>query len=232
MGRDQLLHRRTAGDAANRSGHHPVRPGDLHRRRQLRLCRPRRHPRGHHVLRGVIINGQNQPVQGANIVSPQGGIAQSDANGAFCLAVPVFQSTEVYVQTELDETGYQPVSVYSQPGTPDCQGGCANVVVLRPYTETTCAHGGVIINNQQSSNIPVQVFDESFPEVAVYTTLTGADGSYCVQLPATGEVTVQVGSGDNLCGSETVNTASLGGEVCDESSQSECLSISDFVCSL
>jgi len=181
---------------------------------------------------GVIIDGQNQPVQGADIVSPQGGLAQSDANGSFCLAVPVFQSTQVYVRTDTDDVGYQPVGVYSQPGTPDCQGGCANVVVLRPYTNTSCAHGAVVINNQQAPNIPVQVFDGSFPDVAVYSTLTELDGSYCVQLPTVGEVTVQVGDGENLCGAETVSASSLGGEVCDESAQSECISISDFVCTL
>ena len=182
---------------------------------------------------GVVINKQNQPVSGAEVVSPQGGIATTDSNGAFCLAVPVFQTTQVYVLTTQDsELGFQPVQLFSQPGLPNCQGGCANIAVLRPYQETTCASGAVIINSQSAPSILVEVFDSAFPDAAVYSTLTEIDGSYCVEAPAGTEVTVQVGSGDNVCGSAVVNTSALGGEVCDESSQSECTSVSDFVCNL
>jgi len=181
---------------------------------------------------GVVINSQNQPVADADVVSPQGGIARTDANGAFCLAVPVFQATQVYVLTDTDSVGYQPIQVYTQPGTPDCQGGCSNIAVLRPYVDTGCAHGSVVINGQVAGNIPVQTFDASFPEVAVFSTITGMDGSYCVDVPAGGEVTVQVGSGDNVCGSEAINASSLGGGVCDGSSQAECASVPDFVCNL
>ncbi len=182
---------------------------------------------------GVVINKQNQPIEGAEVVSPQGGIASTDANGAFCLAVPVFQTTQVYVLTTQDsELGFQPVQLFSQPGLPNCQGGCANIAVLRPYQETSCASGEVIINTNAAPNILVEVFDSAFPDVAVYSSLTELDGSYCVEVPAGTEVTVQVGSGDNVCGSEVLNTTTLGGEVCDESSQSECASLGDFVCNL
>jgi hypothetical protein len=182
---------------------------------------------------GVVVNGQNQPVSGVRVVSPQGGTAETDSNGAFCMAVPVFQTTRVYVNTEQDETVYQPVQLYSQPGLPDCQGGCANIVVLRPYTETSCATGEVIINSQSVQSVPVEAFDTNFPDVRVSSTLTASDGSYCIEIPAGTEVEVRVGSGDNLCGSETVDTEALGGEQCDASSQSgECLQLSAFTCNI
>jgi len=183
-------------------------------------------------VNGVVIDGQNNPVVGADIVSPQGGIAVTDNDGMFCLSVPVFQTTQVFVQTNIDSIGYQPIEVYTQPGTPNCQGGCANIAILRPFTETTCTEGAVIINNQFAANIPVQVFDTAFPEIAVFTTLSLSDGSFCAQVPVTGEVAIQVGAGDTLCGREVIDTSNLGGEVCDESSQSECLNIPDIVCSL
>ena len=181
---------------------------------------------------GVVIDNQNMPVEGADVVSPQGGIATTDASGAFCLAVPVFQATQVYVLTGQDDIGFQPVQMYTQPGLPDCQSGCPNIAVLRPYTTTSCASGEVIINSQSAPNILVEAFDANFPEVAVFSSLTTEDGSYCVEIPAGGEVIVQVGAGDSVCGSETVNASSLGGEVCDESSQTECTSVPNFVCNL
>ena len=181
---------------------------------------------------GVVIDNQNMPVVGADVVSPQGGIATTDASGAFCLAVPVFQATQVYVLTTQDASGFQPVQMYTQPGLPDCQSGCPNIAVLRPYTTTSCASGEVIINSQSAPNILVEAFDGNFPEVAVFSTLTSEDGSYCVEIPAGGEAIVQVGAGESVCGSEVVNASSLGGEVCDESSQTECTSVPNFVCNL
>jgi len=181
---------------------------------------------------GVVIDTQGAPVQGADVVSPQGGIAQTDATGAFCLAVPVFQATQVYVLTGQDEMGFQPVQMYTQPGLPDCQSGCPNIALLRPYTNTSCASGEVVINSQSAPNILVEAYDANYPEVAVFSTLTTADGSYCVEIPAGGEVVVMVGAGESVCGSETINASGLGGEVCDESSQTECSPVPDFVCNL
>ena len=182
---------------------------------------------------GVVIDSQNQPMADVDVVSPQGGIATTDSSGAFCLSVPVFQTTQVYVLTNQDsEFGFQPVQMFTQPGLPNCSGGCANIAVLRPYVETSCASGEVIINGNAMGNILVEVFDNAFPDVSVFSTLTASDGTYCAEIPAVGEVTVQVGSGDNVCGSEVLNTSSLGGEVCDESSQAECVTVADFVCSL
>jgi len=183
-------------------------------------------------VQGVVIDGQNQPVEGADVVSPQGGVGTTDASGLFTLTLPVFQPTHVFVQTGLDEVGYQPVELYTQPSTPNAQNGCPNSAILRPYTQTTCAESYVVINNQMAGSIPVQVFDVDFPDVAVYTTLTETDGSFCAQVPVTNEVAVQVGSGDTLCAREVISTSSLGGEVCDESSQSECELLPDFVCSM
>ncbi len=182
---------------------------------------------------GVVIDQQNQPIVGAEVVSPQGGIATTDENGAFCLAVPVFQTTQVYVLTNQEsELGFQPVQMFTQPGLPNCAGGCSNVAVLRPYQETSCAAGSVIINGNAVPNILVEVYDNAFPDVAVFSALTNAAGEYCAEVPAGTEVTVQVGAGDNVCGSEVLNTTSLGGEVCDEASQSECTAVDAFVCNL
>lgn len=181
---------------------------------------------------GVVIDMQNNPIQGADVVSPQGGIATTDASGGFCLAVPVFQATQVYVITGQDEPGFRPVQLYTQPGLPDCQSGCPNIAVLRPYTSTGCAAGEVIINGQAAANILVEAYDRAFPDVAVFSTLTGQDGSYCVEIPAVGEVTVQVGSGQNICDSETFGASQLGGPVCDESGQGECASVATLSCSM
>jgi len=180
---------------------------------------------------GVVVNSQNQGLSGVTVVSPQGGQAVTDGNGAFCITVPVFATTEVYVVSDQDDMqGFQPQAVYAQPGLPACQGGCPNLVFLRPYTSTGCAHGQVLINNQQQMTIPVEVFDTAYPEVAIYTGLTEADGSFCVELPAGIEVEVSVGEAEFLCDSQVV-TATNAGATCDSSSQQgECMSLQDFVC--
>ena len=96
------------------------------------------------------------------------------------------------------------------------------------FHETT--HGQVLINNQQQMTIPVEVFDTAYPEVAIYTGLTEADGSFCVELPAGIEVEVSVGEAEFLCDSQVV-TATNAGATCDSSSQQgECMSLQDFVC--
>jgi hypothetical protein len=180
---------------------------------------------------GVVVNSQNQGLSGVTVVSPQGGQAVTDAQGAFCLTVPVFATTEVYVVTDQQGMqGFQPQAVYSQPGLPACQGGCPNLVFLRPYQSTGCASGQVLVNNQQQMTIPVEVFDTAFPEIAIYTGLTEADGSFCLDLPAGVEVEVSVGAEEFLCDSQIV-TANNNGATCDSTSQQgECLPLQDIVC--
>jgi hypothetical protein len=185
---------------------------------------------------GLVIDSQGNPVANADVVSPQGGIAQTDADGGFCLAVPVFATTEVFVLTGQDEAGYQPTRMFAQAGLPGCQNGCPNLAILRPYTQTTCAQGEVIINSQAAQMIPVEAFDLNFPEVAVFSTTTQNDGSYCLEVPVTSsDVMVRVGNEDNPCGEETISTSSMGGEVCDDDPNNqgpECAQVPTFTCTL
>ena len=186
---------------------------------------------------GIVIDSQGSPVVGANVVSPQGGTAQTDTNGGFCLAVPVFSTTEVYVLSGQDEAGYQPTRMFTQAGLPGCQSGCPNLAILRPYAQTTCAAGEVIINSQAAQMIPVDAFDLNFPDVAVFSTTTNSDGSYCVEVPvSSAEVMVRVGNEQTLCGEETINTSSMGGEICDDDPNNqqggECAEVPTFTCSM
>ncbi|HCP48394.1 MAG TPA: hypothetical protein DIU15_20315 [Deltaproteobacteria bacterium] len=183
---------------------------------------------------GVVVDSTNSAIGGMQVVSPNGGVATTADDGSFCLTVPVFQTTDVFVLTEQDQAGYQPVRMYAQPGLPDCQGGCSNVAIMRPYTSTSCAHGDVVINGNAAGNILVEVFDEAYPDVRVYSTMTNTDGSYCASVPGGTDVTVQVGSGDNLCDSASFSTQGAGGAECgDEAAQgAECESLDTFVCTL
>ncbi len=186
---------------------------------------------------GLVIDSQGNPVAGADVVSPQGGIAQTDANGGFCLAVPVFMTTEVYVLTGQDEAGYQPTRMFSQAGLPGCQSGCPNLAILRPYQQTACAAGEVIINSQSAAMVPVDAYDLNFPDVAVFSTTTNSDGSYCLEVPVTSAgVMVRVGNEQTPCGEETVSTSSMGGETCDDDpfnqQNGECAEVPTFTCNL
>jgi len=184
-------------------------------------------------ISGIVVSTLNVPREGVQVISPAGGIATTDSDGAFCMTTPVFQSSEVFALTEIDEVGYRPVQIYTQPGLPDCQSGCSNVAVIRPYDTTSCAHGSVIINGNAAANILVEVYDLEYPSVRIYSTLTNSDGSFCASVPAGTSATVQVGSGDNLCATEMLSTDNLGGEECGDSGQGgECYSLEDFVCSL
>jgi len=184
---------------------------------------------------GIVVDQQNVPQQGVQVVSPQGGVATTDAGGSFCLTVPVFQSTDVYVLTEQDQAGYTPVRVYSQPGLPGCQGGCSNVAVLRPYQSTSCAEGYAVVNGQVAGNLLVEVYDLGYPSVRVFSTLTNSDGSFCAALPVGTDVSVQIGSGDSVCAAQTVNTDGMGGQECSDVGQgqgAECYPLNDLACSL
>jgi hypothetical protein len=184
-------------------------------------------------ISGIVVNALSEPRAGVQIMSPSGGVATTDANGSFCVATPVFQTSEVFALTEVNEIGYKPVRVFTQPGLPDCQSGCPNLAVIRPYDATSCAHGSVVVNGQVAENLLVEVYDLDFPSARIYSTLSNSDGSFCASIPSGTSASVQIGAGDNLCGIETVNTDSMGGEECADSGQSgECYSLNDFVCSL
>jgi len=182
---------------------------------------------------GIVIDTQSIPRVGMQVISPSGGVATTDENGSFCMTTPVFQNSEVFALTEVDEVGYKPVRVYTQPGLPNCQSGCPNMAVIRPYNTTSCVHGSVAVNGQVAENLLVEVFDLEFPAVRIHSTLSNSDGSFCASVPGGTNVSVQVGAGDDLCGAETVNTDNVGGEECADVGQTaECYSLNGFVCSL
>ncbi len=185
---------------------------------------------------GIVIDSQGNPVAGADVVSPQGGIAQTDSNGGFCLAVPVFMTTEVYVLTGADEPGYQPTRIFSQAGLPGCQSGCPNLAILRPFGQTACAQGEVRVNSTAAANLPVEAYDLNYLDLPVFTTTTQADGSYCIEVPVTAAgVLVRVGNETSPCGAETLTTSSAGGGVCDDtdwSANPECLQVPVFECTM
>ena len=184
-------------------------------------------------LAGVVIGAANEPLEGMQIMNLNGGVATSDATGSFCVTTPVFQSSDVFVVTEVNDVGFRPVSVFTQPGLPDCQAGCPNAVVLRPYETTTCANGAVFVNGEAIENILVETYDMDFPGARVYSTLTSSDGSFCAGVPGGTTSVVQVGGGQNLCASETFNAENLGGEECGDIGQtSECYALGQFACNL
>ena len=184
-------------------------------------------------ISGIVVSSLNVPREGVQVISPSGGVTTTGADGSFCMTTPVFQTSEVFALTEVDEVSYKPVRVFTQPGLPDCQAGCSNLAVIRPYDTMSCAHGSVVVNGQVAENLLVEVFDLDYPSVRIYSTLSNSDGSFCASVPGGTNASVQIGSGDNLCGIETVNTDSMGGEECGDSGQSgECYSLNDFVCSL
>jgi len=184
-------------------------------------------------ISGIVVSSLNVPREGVQVISPSGGVATTGADGSFCMTTPVFQTSEVFALTEVDEVSYKPVRVFTQPGLPDCQAGCSNVAVIRPYDTMSCAHGSVVVNGQVAENLLVEVFDLDYPSVRIYSTLSNSDGSFCASIPSGTNASVQIGAGDNLCGVETVNTDNVGGEECADVGQTaECYSLNDFVCSL
>ncbi len=186
-------------------------------------------------LSGFVIDQQNQPVPAANVASPQGGQTTTDASGNFCLAVPVFQPTQAYVIMPADAgVGFQPVQTFTQPARPDCQNGCANIVILQAYQNPTCVDGEVEMNGNPGANALVDVYDNAFPEHPVYSTLASQDGLFCAPAPPNSAVTVQVGSGDSLCDSTSLSTAGLAGQQCAVGGQpgTECLGAGVLSCTL
>ena len=175
-------------------------------------------------LAGLVVNGDNQPVEGVYVVSPAGGQSVTASDGAFCLAVPVFEQTRAFVLPEPQGTEiYQPVQVFTQAGMPDCQSGCPNLVVLRPYTETGCVAGEAMVDSVPATGLPIEVYDLAFPEVAVSSTLVEQDGGFCAAVPVTpAGVSVSAGS----CGSRSLDS-NWGGPTCENGN---CLDAGLFDC--
>ena len=190
-------------------------------------------------ISGLVVTNQGQPVVGAVVAAQSagaqnGGQAETDANGFFCITSTVFtQNTVSVVETDQSggQMGFVPTQVYTQPGMPECQGGCSNVVVLRPYASTSCASGNVQIGGQAAMTL-VEVFDTNFPESRVFSTVSEENGDFCVPVPAGVDVSVQVGQGQSLCDAYEISAGSqTAGSQCDSTGQGgECIDIGDLSC--
>ena len=182
---------------------------------------------------GIVIDSQGQPRPDMQVLSTVGGIATTDSGGAFCLTTPVFQSADIHVVGQFGDALYQPVSIYTQPGLPNCQGGCSNLAILRPYVDTTCIHGDVQINGSAEESIPVEVYDLNFPSARVSSTLTSTNGSFCAEAPSNTNISVRLGGTSEPCAEQLVSTEGLGGEACGDSGQfGECSYVGTLSCNL
>ena len=190
-------------------------------------------------ISGLVVTNQGQPVVGATVAAQSGGAqnggqAVTDSSGFFCITAAVFTNNTLSV-IETDQSGGQlgfvPTQVYTQPGMPECQGGCSNVVVLRPYTSTACAAGNVQISGQAASTL-VEVFDVSFPESRVFSVVSEENGDFCVPVPAGVDVSVQVGQGQALCDAQEINAGGQNaGSQCDSGGQgAECVDVGTLSC--
>lgn len=192
-------------------------------------------------ISGLVVTNQGQPVVGATVAAQSGGAqnggqAVTDENGFFCITASVFsQNTVSVIETDQSggQMGFVPTQVYTQPGMPECQGGCSNVVVLRPYTSATCAAGNVQIGGQAASTL-VEVFDLNFPEARVFSTVSEENGDFCVPVPAGVDVSVQVGQGQSLCDASEIAAGTSGqqaGAQCDSGGQGgECIDVGTLSC--
>ena len=192
-------------------------------------------------ISGLVVTAQGSPVVGATVAASangaqNGGQAVTDSNGFFCITASVFsQNTVTVVETDQSggQMGFVPTQVYTQPGMPECQGGCSNVVVLRPYTSTACASGNVQIGGQAAATL-VEVFDLNFPEARVFSVVAEENGDFCVPIPAGVDVSVQVGQGQNLCDATEITageSGQLAGAQCDSGGQGgECIDAGTLSC--
>ena len=187
-------------------------------------------------ISGVVVDSQNFPQEGAQVITPYGGIATTNADGSFCMSSPVFQSADIFVLSELDTMSYKPISLYTQPGLPDCQTGCPNIGILRPYTSMSCMEGSAVVSMEDSTfqdNIIVEVYDLNYPAVRIGGTISNSDGSYCVPVPGETTVSVQIGPSDSPCAAATIDTSDMGGQTCGDTGQTfECYAVDELVCSL
>ena len=189
-------------------------------------------------LSGIVVTSQGQPVPNAVVAASSGGQAETDAQGFFCITTPVFfNNTVSVVEGQLgNQTGFIPVQIYAQPGMPECQSGCPNVVVLRPYSGTACANGELWFGNEPGANQVIEVYDEAFPETRIFATVVEQTGEFCVPVPTGVDVIVQSNAGPGgYCDSADVLSSQSGqasGGTCDGTGQSgECIDVGVLSCS-
>lgn len=182
---------------------------------------------------GIVVDSQNMPIIGAQVMSTSAGIGTTDDNGSFCLTTPVFNSAPVFVLSEPGEMMYKPQRAYAQPGLPGCQSGCPNQLVIRPYESFSCVTGDVVVDEAVGSNVLVEVYDMNFPEARIGSVLTSTDGTYCSQVPNGTMTSVQVGSSADPCAYETLGDGLISGAQCGDTGQNaECYNLETLMCSL
>ena len=188
-------------------------------------------------ISGIVVDGQGQPIANAVVAASSGGQAETDAQGFFCVTTPVFfNNTVSVVEGQVgQQTGFIPVQIYAQPGMPECQSGCPNVVVMRPYQGSACANGELWFGNEPGANQVIEVFDQAFPETRIFATVVEQTGEFCVPIPTGVDVIVQSSAGANgYCDSVDVMSSQSGqasGGTCDGTGQSsECIDVGVLSC--
>jgi hypothetical protein len=165
---------------------------------------------------GSVVDTQGTGLEGRTVLSNTGGMAVTNSVGGFCMAIPVFRDTKVYAEASLDSIFVPPPEFFAQAGDPSCTSGSSNIVLLQPYTQTTCVVGSVLgSDGTPLSGLPVDVFADGFPDYPLIIATTGADGVFCTVVPAaTSNLEVSVGG---LVSYSTVDVETYGsGETCDE----------------
>lgn len=182
-------------------------------------------------ISGIVVDSQLAPMAGVQVLSTAAGLATSASDGSFCLTTPVFSDSAIFAVTEPGDVLYKPVRVFTQPSLPDCQTGCANQVIVRPYGSTSCVRGGVVVNGELASNLPVDIYDLNFPEVRVGSVITSTNGSYCATVPVSAPVAVQIGNDNAMCASKTIDYDLAAGSACGDNGQSaECYTLNQLEC--
>ena len=181
-------------------------------------------------ISGQVVNNQGGAQPNAQIVSPQGASAISDSQGRFTLDYRVFERVDLYVLPEPDHTGFRPTSLYTLPGSAS-NGSCPNRVRLEAYTNTGCSTGRVLGNSGGQGGtgipgIPVTAFDPNWPENAIFSTTTGTDGVFCMELPADQSSILTVAGGTGICDAPTVNP-SASQAICGPQG---CTDVGDITC--
>ena len=160
---------------------------------------------------GITLGLGGAPESGIEVTSSLGDSLFSGVAGAYCMAVPVLTEVTVFGPPGETDGGYLPWTVVTQPGAPDCSGGCANIAVVRPYPQVHCASGTLTLDGSPTQGT-VEILDGAAPVMPVYEFTTEADGSFCTEVPS--GTSVLVSSGDLDCSTVEASTIGLTGAAC------------------
>ena len=128
------------------------------------------------------------------------------------------------------EDGYLPWTVLTQPGDPDCLGGCPNIAVVRPYPVTHCAAGTLLVDGVPAAGATVQIYDDFGPRYQpVYELTTEADGTFCTEVPSGTSVFTEGDPTAYSCSGVSTSTVGSSGGTC--AGGGGCFAIGDVECS-